>query len=60
VVDKDRKKISLKMLIETEKHGDLFLFNNEFSLKVNDNFILNFEEFSLPVTITSIEEPKDK
>lgn len=56
VVDKDRKKVFVKMLLETEKRGNLFIFNNDFLVKINSNLYLSFKDFDVPITITSIEE----
>lgn len=55
VPDSDRKKVKVKMQIVTEKYGDVFLFRNESTLKVNDNIFLNFGDFEIPLTITNIK-----
>jgi len=56
VPDNERKKVRLKAKIETERYGDVFLFRNEMSLKINHNVYLSFSDFDLPVTITDVSE----
>jgi hypothetical protein len=56
VPDNERKKVTLKVKVTTEKYGDVFLYRNDMPLKINDNLYLDFWDFGVPMTITDFKE----
>lgn len=56
VPDNERQKVKLKIKVLTEKNGDVFLYRNEFPVKINENINLSFWDFEVMMTITDIKE----
>lgn len=56
VNDSERQKVSLKLVVRTEKFGDVYIFRGEKPLKINDNLNLSFDDFGAVMTITGIRE----
>jgi hypothetical protein len=56
VLDNERKKVTVRLRVVTEKYDDVFLFMGEKSLRINDNFYLNFGDFEMPITVTNFKE----
>jgi hypothetical protein len=55
-LDNDRKKVTIKVRVVTEKYGNIYLYRGDTSLRINDNLYLDFWNFGAPMTITSIKE----
>jgi len=55
-LDPDRKKVEVTMELLTNKYGDVYLFENETPVRINENLNLNFWDFDLILTITDFQE----
>lgn len=55
-IDSDRKKVEMTLELLTNKYGDVYLFENETPIRINENLNLNFWDFDLVLTITDFQE----
>lgn len=55
-LDPDRKKVEMTVELLTNKYGDVYLFENETPVRINENLNLNFWDFDLILTITDFQE----
>lgn len=54
--DTERKKVTLKIQVMTEKYGDVYLYRGDIPMKINDNLYLDFWDFGATMTITDFKE----
>jgi hypothetical protein len=55
-LDNEREKVELKVMVETVKVGDSYLYMEDVPIMINNNLNLDFSDFSVPMTITDFKE----
>lgn len=56
VADREKKVVKLKIKLEAEKFGDVYLFKENAPIRINGNIYLDFWDFGAMMTITDFKE----